>query len=217
MSQGSWADVQDIMKDKGSYMLWHEIRRVLASLRGTDYMMVRLFSHTGRRKAEMRLLRPIDITIDSLNVWWNIAKKRRKDGKKPRVALPLDPLTYDQLKQYVKEIGIYPEQYVFNTGDPNTPMSLRTFQRRITKIGAAYKLRTVSGKFAYPHAFRHSFAIHYLQKNTHRGAEAIVQLQRLLQHSSIQTTMFYLQFVDSELADRVTKTFEDKEEFEVVV
>lgn len=72
-------------------------------------------------------------------------------------------------------------------------------QRKVTDLMLRAK---IPEEKCYPHMLRHTFAVHFLKKNP----QAVVQLSRILGHTSIKTTAIYLRFVVEDLQQLLTQS-----------
>lgn len=129
----------------------------------------------GLRISEAAKLRVVD--IDSNNMQIII---REGKGKKDRYSL-LSQNNLSLLREYWKRYK--PSDFLFLGKNPNgyiTPRSIeKVFEKARSKAGIK--------KAATVHTLRHSFATHLLEAGTD-----ICYIQRLLGHTSLQTTTIYL-------------------------
>lgn len=103
-------------------------------------------------------------------------------GRKERVVIIL-PLVRDYLRRYYESLPFSLNQDdLFFRGVQGGPLSARVVQLLMKKLQAQLHLP----RHATPHALRHSFATHLLQ----RGGD-IRTIQELLGHGSLQTTVRY--------------------------
>ncbi|MCE7699772.1 MAG: site-specific integrase [Methanobacterium paludis] len=129
----------------------------------------------GLRVSEAAKLKITD--IDSKNMQIII---REGKGKKDRYTL-LSKANLKILREYWKRYQ--PKTYLFPGDNPEGPISVRAIQ----KVFAAAKEKVGIKKKATVHTLRHSFATHLLEAGTD-----ICYIQRLLGHTSINTTTIYL-------------------------
>lgn len=100
-------------------------------------------------------------------------------GRKDRAVI-LAPSLQDLLRHYRQLLK--PENWLFPGRDPEAPMSIETAQRLYQRA----KQRAGVGKTGGIHSLRHAYATHQLEDGL-----PIHQLQRLLGHQNIQTTLRY--------------------------
>lgn len=129
----------------------------------------------GLRVSEAAKLKIAD--IDSKNMQIIV---RQGKGKKDRYTL-LSKLNLDILREYWRRY--HPSTYLFPGKKTNGPVSVRTIQ----KIFGYAKDDAGIKKDASVHTLRHSFATHLLEAGTD-----ICYIQRLMGHTSINTTTIYL-------------------------
>lgn len=105
---------------------------------------------------------------------------REGKGKKDRYSL-LSQKNLELLREYWKRYK--PSDFLFEGKNPSGYISPRTIQE------AFYEAKNKAGikKAASVHTLRHSFATHLLEAGTD-----ICYIQRLLGHTSLQTTTIYL-------------------------
>lgn len=129
----------------------------------------------GLRVSEAANLKVID--IDSSNMQIII---RQGKGKKDRYTL-LSETNLELLREYWRRY--HPSNYLFPGKDTSGPISVRAIQKIFNhaKDDAGIK------KAASVHSMRHSFATHLLEAGTD-----ICYIQRLMGHTSINTTTIYL-------------------------
>lgn len=130
---------------------------------------------SGLRISEAAKLRVSD--IDSKNMQIII---REGKGKKDRYCL-LSHNNLDLLREYWKRYK--PNNFLFEGKNPNGYITERSIQRVFEKSKDKAQIK----KNATVHTLRHSFATHLLEAGTD-----ICYIQRLLGHTSLQTTTIYL-------------------------
>jgi site-specific recombinase XerD len=128
----------------------------------------------GLRLQEALQLRPVD--IDSAGM--RIRIRSGKGGKERYVMLSFTLL--DALRAYFRQYK--PEKWLFFGKTKADPLHPRSMQKMIGKAAAAAGIR----KRVTAHVLRHSFATHLLDQGTN-----LRQIQDLLGHKSIKTTMLY--------------------------
>lgn len=140
------------------------------------YWMIKFLAKTGARVSEF-----IKLTKDSLEIGYC---EMWTKGKIRRIYIP-QPLI-EESKEYFKEQD---EEWLF----PNK------YGKQMTERGVAQNIKNWSAKYgvrkevAHPHAFRHLYAIEFLEHNSN-----IALLADLMGHSSVNTTSIYLKLSKEE-------------------
>lgn len=137
-------------------------------LMARDHAMLALLYNTGLRAGELCTLRRENIREGRILV--------RGKGKKERW-LTLEPNTQNHLGNYLRDERQRPGRFVFNI----SPRGLHSVIRRL-----AWKADVAN---AYVHRFRDTYAVEFLE---HGGA--VDDLQVILGHSNIQTTLRYVMY-----------------------
>lgn len=148
-----------------------EYRGIFAVCRNDERLIIQLLANTGLRSAEMRNLRPENISRNGefLHI---VGKRSRKRS------IPLNKTA----KHIVKETNFF--NLLKNYRKPDSLTCLcRSIRRRNRELP----------QFS-PHAFRHLFATKMLR----RGCD-IYTLSRILGHKNITTTAQYLHLIDDDL------------------
>jgi len=151
-----------------------------------DKLLFHLLSRSGRRVTEVLMIKPIDIMWDTNSIRWNILKKR----KATQTILPANPDTMKLLKDYIITKKIDAKEFVFKSYGKTGHLTARRVSYLLLSYAKQLNIDVLGGDKIHPHMFRHGFAIQFV-KNMKR-ADQIFQLQKLLQHSDIQETMWYL-------------------------
>ena len=158
----------------------NEVERIIKATGNVKHRtLLMLIYSAGLRVSEAVKLRLSD--IDSQRMTLHI---RNAKGGKDRYVL-LSPKMYQALRHYWKQCKF--SDYLF-TGqkEPNQPLSVE----RASQIFKSAKARAGITKSGGIHSFRHAFATHLLES----GAD-LFAIKALLGHSSIQSTVRYLDFV----------------------
>jgi len=143
-------------------------------------LLLHLLYDTGIRVREVVRLRPSD--FDKHNRTITI---RNSKGNKTRVVYYGENLRFT-LNKYCKVRGSVPQNTLFESyKDKGKPLSKRGVQYIVRQIVERSRIK----KKISPHSFRHTFAVHYLN----RGG-SIFLLQKLLGHEYITTTLNYLKY-----------------------
>jgi integrase/recombinase XerD len=174
-----------------------------------DLAIVSVLGGLGLRSEELRRLRWADLAAQrrgSSTPWLHV---RGKGGRERRLPIPPDvqralrawehavpeevasnPLMFPRLGRRAAD-GSFPE------ASPNSPPLSSTALMNVVK--PIMLAAGVADDQAHPHVLRHTFATLYLARRGHR-ADALVHLQQLLGHASLDTTRGYLHPSDEDLA-----------------
>ena len=199
---------QTIMKDLEGYFTPEQIDRILAATKNRrDRMLVMFGWRTGRRISEMLGVKKKDIDFDKGLIKFHILKKKNKDFLKLK---PIDSGLLQALLEYTEDMK--EDDYIFKTTyKKDSPITRRQAYNIVRGAAEDAKIAFVGLKPPHPHHLRHSFAIHFL-RNTKNRTTALVVLQRLLEHSNINTTVTYLQFSQEDLREDLDNVFNKKKE-----
>ena len=160
-----------------------EVNQLLAAARpGQQRMLLTTAYACGLRMSELVHLKVTD--IDSARM---VVTVRQGKGHKDR-QVPLSPRLLTELRRWWSQHRSRPWLFPGGGGPAfegaaTHPLCTGSVQRMCSKVVARAKLR----KSASMHTLRHSYATHLLEA----GVD-VVTLQRLLGHSSLQTTALYL-------------------------
>lgn len=138
----------------------------------------------GLRVSEAANLKISDIDSKNMQIFIREGK-----GKKDRYTL-LSKANLEILREYWRRYQ--PKTYLFPGQNPEGPISVRS----IEKVFTAAKEKAGIKKKVSVHTLRHSFATHLLEAGTD-----ICYIQRLLGHTSINTTTIYLHLRRMDLLD----------------
>jgi len=168
-----------------------EIKRMIDAVNKYSYkaILMTLYS-TGLRASEVRHLKVTDIDRDRM-----VIIVRQGKGKKDRQAL-LSPVVIKYLEKYWVQERIPRKQksdYLFMPSKNPKSWELNKHMSHTALgyiVGVAVKAANIK-KRVTPHTFRHSFAVHLLEKGT-----SVKHIQYLLGHASMRTTGLYLHIAD---------------------
>ena len=143
-------------------------------------LIVQFLFDTGIRSSELLRLHFKDFDKDNRTIIL-----RNTKGKKLRV-VPYGEKLRKTLTEYIKMLGYFPkatiiESYKFK----GTPLSLRGLQHIVKEIAKRSGIK----KRIHCHTLRHTYAVHFLNNGGN-----LPQLQKLLGHSNITTTLHYLKY-----------------------
>ncbi len=130
---------------------------------------------SGLRISEVRMLTPIDIDSDRMQICIRNGK-----GRKDRFTI-LSIRTLGVLRDYYQKFR--PKKYLFEGYIAGEPISHRTIQ----KVFSTAVVKAGITKAVSFHSLRHSFATHLLEQGTN-----LRMIQQLLGHNSLRTTSVYL-------------------------
>jgi len=142
-----------------------------------NYLMLLILWRTGIRISELVKLEKRDFREDIIFI-------RLGKGKKDRT-VPLDMKLNDIVGFYTD--GINPNEKLFHISD-----------RQVRNIINKYS--KPKGIHAYPHIFRHSYAVHCLKNGMN-----LRSLQKILGHKNLNTTEIYLDIVGEDIQDDFRK------------
>ena len=176
--------INNIKLDKKApvYLTFSEMNDLLdTAIDPRDRIMVRLLYATGVRVSELVNIRKKDIDFDRCTI------KVFGKGAKERIVLVPETV--------VKEMYDYAAS--LNNDDRPFDLTPRTVQRDIKLLARRAKIN----KNVTPHKLRHSFATHMLQNGGN-----VVAIQKLLGHSSLNTTQIYTHYNVDELKEMYGRT-----------
>jgi integrase/recombinase XerD len=170
--------------EEANFLTPDELKRMLKACRNMrEYVVIMFFANSGLRVSELVNLRKDDIYMRSVVV-------RLGKGRKNRVTF-IDHETDSTLKQYHSTLG-YDSIYAF----PNRSGSAISRQY-ITRIISEVSELAGINKRVSAHTLRHTFATSMLMKGS-----TIEEVQKMLGHANIRTTLIYLHFTNEYLHSR---------------
>ena len=173
-----------IPKRLPEFLTREEVMRLFDSISNPKHkLMVTLLYATGMRVGELVSLKVRDFEFNQ-NYGW----VRQGKGRKDRLFILPEKLKMELLARIEKQ-KLQPDDWLF-TGYGKNHISPATIQVIIKDAAKKAKIT----KNVHPHTMRHSFATHLIQ-----NGYAVTEVQPLLGHSSLQTTMIYLHMAAPEL------------------
>lgn len=134
--------------------------------------------------------------------WEDVLNKRsvvvteKKTGKTK--GIPIGQNTADHISK-MYELANFPHlsSYIFHTekSKKDTPVSLQYINRMAKKWKQQYNLKI--GNFS-SHTFRKTFG-RYVYEKRNRSTDALIELNRIFRHSSLQTTLIYIGITDDNI------------------
>jgi site-specific recombinase XerD len=146
-------------------------------------LMVELMYSAGMRVSEMLYLRVKDFEI-AMDYGWI----RKGKGNKDRPFIIADNLK-QEIEEYIRENNLLSDDLLFSRNS-FVPFHTRTVQEILKKAAKRAKIM----KNVHPHTLRHTFAKHLIDDGW-----AVTDVQKLLGHNSIQTTMIYTHSADPKI------------------
>jgi len=144
--------------------------------------MVLLLLDNGIRASELCNIRYRDFSDSKIMVFGKGSKERM---------VPISETTRDAINDYIKTERpgdpINSDDYIFVT-KIGTPLNGDELYHLIIKVGKRAKVK------AYPHKFRHTFAINFL-----RNGGNIYALQAILGHASLEMVKRYLAIAEADI------------------
>jgi len=159
------------------FLTKEELVDLISNIKNSKHrLMIELMYGTGMRVSELLHLKIKDIAFEQ-NYGWVRQGKGRKD--RPFI-IPLK--LKERLLTLIQDEQLTFENWLFcsNRQKQYSASSLRAI------IQEAKRKSTITKKI-YPHTLRHSFATHLIQ-----NGYAVTELQPLLGHSRLETTMIYV-------------------------
>jgi integrase/recombinase XerC len=150
-----------------------------------DQAILELFYASGLRLSEL-----VGLDLDDVNLSGRVVRVLGK-GRKERI-VPFNTTAAAALKAWMVDRGAFPQpQRTVKSRRPREPLFLnyqgtRLSTRSVDKLVRRYVAACSTRYGISPHALRHSFATHLLE----RGAD-LRAIQELLGHSSLSTTQKY--------------------------
>lgn len=142
--------------------------------------------------------------------WHDVLNRRsvvvteQKTGKTK--GIPIGANTMERISEMYEYAG-HPllDDYIFTTkrGKIKQPVTIQYINRIAKQWKAKYHLQI--GNFS-THTFRKTFG-RYVYEKRNRSNEALIELNRIFRHTSLQTTMIYIGITD----DNIFKVFDSME------
>jgi site-specific recombinase XerD len=158
-----------------------ELLQLFAACRDVRQLLViQLFFDTGMRSGELLRLQLKDFDKKNRTI---ILRKTK--GQVLRV-IPYGEHVRIVLKDYIQMLGYYPKGALLESyKEKGKALSIRGLQHIVREIARRSGIK----KRISCHTLRHSYAVHFLNNGGN-----LPQLQRLLGHQNITTTLHYLKY-----------------------
>lgn len=176
-------------KQEQTLMEWVENFRYYYKLERSRAMAIfSTFLGTGIRKSELRNLRVSDVDLDR-----GALIVRRGKGRKDRI-VPFHHTVETVLRDYLKQRDLMKRDspFFFVSLKQDLPLGDNAIKRLFDKI------RKKSGVHATPHILRHTFAVRLIQRGF-----AVQDVQELLGHADLGSTLIYMKATPERLHERV--------------
>jgi site-specific recombinase XerD len=163
-------------------------RRTITGIR--NYAIVLTFIDTGIRLSEL-----INLDLEDVDLRSRTIRIRNGKGGKERQVFVGRKL-FHALRKWLDVRGFsLPSNALFVSSTSGDRLDKRNVARILERLGKKAGVPRV-----HPHLLRHSFATHYIMN----GGDPFT-LQRLLGHSSIKTTMIYVNMAGASLRENHAK------------
>jgi integrase len=148
------------------------------------YFIIKFLAGTGCRASELVKLEKTCLSTGEFSMW--------SKGKVRKIIIPSSLIR--ESKEYFATVDsrwLFPNRY-------GNQMTTRGVAQQIKRHGQRYGIR---GEVLHPHAFRHLFAILFLDKTKN-----LVLLSDILGHESVNTTAIYLRLTAEEQKKQIDNT-----------
>jgi len=198
IGKGNWQT--KIMKDVTNYISKEDAEKLInvtENLR--DRLLFTWLFRSGRRVSEIvRSVCVKDVDFQNKTIVYNILKKKKRKDKygipideKHKAILPIDDHTLSLIGKWIKFDKLGVEHWVIDISRQRVDQLIRYYSK---KAGVGEK---------HTHQLRHGFAIHGVKS----GVD-IRTIQKMMQHSDLSTTAFYLQFSTEDLREASKKMWD---------
>ena len=152
------------------------------------YMIMKIFATTGIRNDELKYF-----TYENVKSGMYITVRNK--GKTREIILRQD--LRRELLKYCKSHGIEKGLIFRSPKDENKMIHRSTIFKKLKRIAGAARVKK---SLVYAHAFRHLFAIKYLENGGNQ-----ITLMKILGHNSLQTTSIYVTRTRDQLRKELEK------------
>ncbi len=165
---------------------------------GINLLMICLGSRFGLRISDLISLRWKDLLGKEVNEEFIITEKKTN---KNRTMMMTDNVRKTFVMVY-EHFSPNPNHFIFcsQKSDGSRPMSVWNFNHRLKQIFAAQDVKTMGNVSS--HMLRKSFVVSSIKKGMENGDPlSLVKVSRLINHSSVKTTLYYTNFEVSTLTN----------------
>ena len=160
-------------------LLRNEVSQILSATSNIKHrMMLTTCYGCGLRVSEL-----VSLQVRHIDGERRLLRVEQGKGSKDRAVI-LSPTLLKLLRDYWRLLR--PPQWLFPGRDVMTPLSIATAQKTFQKAKQSAGVQKIGGI----HSLRHAYATHQLEEGM-----PIHQLQRLLGHQNIQSTLRYAHWV----------------------
>ncbi len=158
-----------------------------------DFCFLLLLLDTGLRLSEALGLRVADLDLDAMAVKvLGKGNKERRVGLSPRLLAEFKPYLRRR-EAAVAALGLPDAPWVF-PNDVGGRLSSKGMQQRMKRYGEA---AGICGVRVSPHTLRHTYALNFVRN----GGDPFT-LQKILGHSSLETTRRYCELAEADVLER---------------
>jgi len=158
-----------------------------------DYCFLLLLLDTGMRLSEALGLRLADVDLDGATVTvLGKGNKERRLGLSPRLLADLKPYLRKRAAA-LTALGLPDARWVF-PNDVGGRLSAKAIQQRLRLYG---QTAGIDGVRVSPHTLRHTYAVSFVRS----GGDPFT-LQKVLGHTSLETTRRYVELADDDVLRR---------------
>jgi len=176
-------DFTKVPKKLPDFLSQEDVKKLFAFIKNSKHqLMITLLYATGMRVSELVSLKVKDFEFNNNYGWVRDGK-----GGKDRLFIVAEKLKLE-LQRWITQEKLNLNDWVFSGiyGNHITDSSIRMILKTAAK--------NASLKNVHPHMLRHSFATHLIE-----NGYAVTEVQPLLGHNSIDTTMIYLHMASPQL------------------
>lgn len=178
---------------KSDYLPMSELKKLLDGLhKDKDYMgelYVRISFYTAMRSSDVRSL-----TWEEVLNRFHFFKTEKKTGKTRKITLSDSSVKH--ITELYKLLGSPdPHGYIFKNKSTGNPYTIQSVNMKIKKWKYKYAIKI--GNFS-THTFRKTFG-RYVYDSSEDKTAALVLLNQILRHGSLETTRVYLGIREDEI------------------
>ncbi|MBI2145731.1 tyrosine-type recombinase/integrase [Candidatus Woesearchaeota archaeon] len=172
--------IQKVPRRLPHFLEKEDVIQLLAQITNPKHkLMITLLYGTGMRVSELVHLKVKDFFFLAGYGW-----VRQGKGKKDRLFI-IPEILHEELMEYIKQQNLADEDWLFSSwkSRPQQSYSDQSIRAILNQARRTGNLR----QHIHPHMLRHSFATHFIQ-----NGYSPLELQPLLGHSKVETTMIYV-------------------------